>query len=180
LQLNSSEGLNWPSLDSEINDMKSMCKQVNWKTSDPLGIGELLVNTYKAAQLIPNNYFDHQLVNSLLEASLESLEVYLLENHLKLPANYRLPFREFGLSIGLKAVKKLKTTIEQKKMFFNAYSQLLVNEMFQYVFLADKIEDFWLKNRESKSWSRHVDINMVMLATSIVPDGYLKLNNKSS
>jgi hypothetical protein len=36
-------------------------------TSDPLGTGELLRNAYKAAQLIPNNYFDHNQINNLLK-----------------------------------------------------------------------------------------------------------------
>jgi len=28
-------------------------------------------------------------------------------------------------------------------------------------------------NREANSWTEHQDINMVMLATSLTPDGYL-------
>lgn len=28
-------------------------------------------------------------------------------------------------------------------------------------------------NREASSWTEHLDINMVMLATSLTPDGYL-------
>lgn len=176
LQSTSPKESSWPSLDSEINDMKSMCEQMEWKTSDPLGIGELLVNAYKAAQLIPNNYFDNQLVNNLLKTSVESLETYILENQLELPANYRLPFRELGLAIGLEAVKELKNLMEQKTRFFNKHSHLLVDEISRYVSLADKIEDFWLKNKWSKSWSEHLDINMVMLATYMIPNGYLKLN----
>ena len=36
---------------------------------------------------------------------------------------------------------------------------------------------FWLENanREAESWRAHRDINMVMLATSLAPDGYLTL-----
>jgi hypothetical protein len=39
------------------------------------------------------------------------------------------------------------------------------------------IENFWLErtNREAKSWMDHRDINMVMLATSLAPDGFLTL-----
>jgi hypothetical protein len=41
--------------------------------------------------------------------------------------------------------------------------------------LADQIADFWLKgaNQGSGSWIEHQDINMVMLATSLAPDGFL-------
>ena len=174
LQLSSPNKSKWPSLDSEINDMKDMCKLADWTTSDPLGIGELLCNAYKAAQLIPNNHFDHKLINNLLKTSLEGLENFILENQLELPPSYRLPFRELGLSIGLKAVKELKGLIEQKTAYFNKDSKLLVNELFEYVPLADIIEDFWLKNKQSRSWNEHPDINMVMLATSIIPNGYIQ------
>lgn len=47
----------------------------------------------------------------------------------------------------------------------------------QYVPLGDAIEAFWLerRNRESGSWMEHRNINMVMLATSLSPDGYLSV-----
>jgi hypothetical protein len=37
------------------------------------------------------------------------------------------------------------------------------------------IEEFWLgeENRRTSGWISHRDINMVMLATSLVPDGFL-------
>jgi hypothetical protein len=43
--------------------------------------------------------------------------------------------------------------------------------------LQTEIEAFWLegRNRESDSWSAHRFINMVMLATSLAPDGFLSL-----
>ncbi|MGD9082806.1 MAG: hypothetical protein PVJ50_06225 [Desulfobacterales bacterium] len=43
--------------------------------------------------------------------------------------------------------------------------------------MGEAIEKFWLdpKNRRAKSWTEHQDINSVMLATSLAPDGYLKL-----
>jgi len=45
----------------------------------------------------------------------------------------------------------------------------------RYTPLSEIIEKFWLerKNREASSWIQHRDINMVMLATSLAPDGYL-------
>lgn len=178
LQLSFPGKPDWLSLDSEINDMKSICEKAYWYTTDPLGIGELLCNAYKAAQLIPNAYFDYELVNRLMETSEEGMEAFILGGQLELPANYRLPFRELGLAIGLKAVGRLKNLIDQKQMYFNAESKSLVNELLEYVHLADKIEDFWLENKMSKSWIEHLDINMVMLATSIIPNGYLKLNDQ--
>jgi len=41
--------------------------------------------------------------------------------------------------------------------------------------LNQRIVDFWLRreNRKTDIWMKHRDINMVMLATSLCPDGYL-------
>ena len=41
----------------------------------------------------------------------------------------------------------------------------------------DPIEAFWRDpaNRRSNTWTEHRDINEVMLATSLAPDGYLML-----
>jgi hypothetical protein len=43
--------------------------------------------------------------------------------------------------------------------------------------LIDAIESFWLEpeNRQRGSWKEHEDINAVMLATSLAPEGYLLL-----
>jgi hypothetical protein len=47
----------------------------------------------------------------------------------------------------------------------------------QYLPLAGDIETFWLDPAQqgSATWTEHRDINTVMLATSLVPDGYLDL-----
>jgi hypothetical protein len=41
----------------------------------------------------------------------------------------------------------------------------------------EQIQSFWLdrRNRAVRSWTDHREINMVMLATSLAPDGYLTL-----
>jgi hypothetical protein len=43
--------------------------------------------------------------------------------------------------------------------------------------LTERIETFWLEpsNQQSHSWTGHRDINSVMLATSLAPEGYLVL-----
>ena len=40
--------------------------------------------------------------------------------------------------------------------------------------LCGLIEGFWCKeeNKRAASWLEHLDINVVMLATSLAPDGY--------
>jgi hypothetical protein len=50
-------------------------------------------------------------------------------------------------------------------------------DLTRYAPLHDIIETFWLAaaNRQGSTWTGHRDINMVMLATSLAPDGYLSL-----
>ncbi|MBC8107107.1 MAG: hypothetical protein H7Z14_10995 [Anaerolineae bacterium] len=59
--------------------------------------------------------------------------------------------------------------------FSNASELNALLEAFaRYMPLASAIESFWLdpKSRQAQSWSAHRDINEVMLATSLVPEGY--------
>jgi hypothetical protein len=43
---------------------------------------------------------------------------------------------------------------------------------------GERIESFWRdpEHRQSLAWSEHRDINEVMLATSLVPEGFLVLS----
>jgi hypothetical protein len=47
----------------------------------------------------------------------------------------------------------------------------------QYVELREYIENYWLyiEHQHTDSWTEHRDINEVMLATSLAPDGMLEL-----
>ena len=98
---------------------------------------------------------------------------------MKLPADHRLAFRELGLSIGLQALERLKGLLEQYPGVFKKYgfAQSHLESLMQYVPLSEMINAFWLerKNRESAAWMAHRNINMVMLATSLAPDGYISL-----
>jgi hypothetical protein len=100
-------------LNEEIGDMANICRGKSWATEDPLGIGGLLCDAYRVVQLIINkNSEQTDLLGALLDSSLPGLESYARMNHLKLPADYRLAFRELGLTIGLKAIGKLQGLIE--------------------------------------------------------------------
>jgi hypothetical protein len=175
-----SGNLSQPDIVAEIADMAAICEGKNWVTDDPLGIGDLLCNAQKTAQLIINSNFEQiDLLHILLGSSLQSLKAFLKKNPLELPAYYRLAFRELGLSIGIHAVEKLKRMIEQAHGFFTK-SDLLnaaIEAIMSYMPLSEQIETFWLyrSNREAESWTSHREINMVMLATSLAPDAYLIL-----
>jgi hypothetical protein len=169
-----------PDLNSEIADMADICEGKNWVTDDPLGIGGLLCDAYKLAQLIINENFEQTgLMENLLDSSLPGLESHVRNNSLKLPADYRLAFRELGLGIGLQAVEKLKGLIEENPDSFDKKHplHLRIEKLMRYIPLSEIIEKFWLepKNRKASSWTEHRNINMVMLATSLAPDGYLTL-----
>ena len=87
----------------------------NWTTDDLLGIGGLLCHAYTMMQLIVQyGYADTGLLKDLLESSLAGLDAYNLSYFLNVPADYRLPFRELGLSIGLHAVERIERLIEDK------------------------------------------------------------------
>ena len=169
-----------PDLKTEIADMAEICKGKNWATYDPLGIGGLLCDACKLAQLIINENSEQTgLMEDLLDSSLLGLESYARSNSLKLPVDYRLAFRELGLAIGLRAVEKLQRLIGENPDLFNKKHplHLRIEPLMRYTPLSEIIEKFWLerKNREASSWTEHRDINMVMLATSLAPDGYLTL-----
>jgi hypothetical protein len=133
------------------------------------------------AQLIGNAHFAQvgSLIHILLDASLPGLESCARTNDLRLPAEYRLAFRELGLSIGLRAAEKLRSFIEKTPGLFKKKDPLhsRMKSLMQYAPLAETIETFWLEraNRESGSWTAHREINMVMLATSLSPGAYLTL-----
>jgi hypothetical protein len=167
-------------LSAEILDMANMCERRSWATDDPLGIGGLLSDAFRVAQLMVKGYFAKAgLLSDLLDASLVGLRVFAKEDHLKLPVDYRLAFRELGLSIGLGAVEGMSELVERNQHTFGKDHNLKapMKALKQYEPIKEVIDSFWLKpeNQEAESWIAHRDINMVMLATSLSPDGYLRL-----
>ena len=167
-------------LEAEISDLAAMCEGRDWATDDPLSLGGLLSDAYRVGQLILAGPFEQgALLEDLLSSSLSGLDGLAAKDPFAFPAHYRLPFREFGLSIGLRAVGKLKDMLEDYPGPFGDPRRLgpAVTALMRYQPLAENIETFWLEstNRESETWQEHRDINMVMLATSLAPDGFLSL-----
>jgi len=167
-------------LRAEISDMASICEGKSWATDDPLGIGGLLFDACRMAQLIVSGNLEQTgLLQTLLESSRIGLDSFMKESPLKLPADYRLAFRELGLSIGLRAVEKIRERIEQKSGLLRKKDSIhsLLKTLSKYAGLRETIEKFWLEgaNREANSWIEHCDINRVMLATSLAPNGFLEL-----
>jgi hypothetical protein len=166
-------------LTPEIADMTGICEGINWDTDDPLGIGGLLCSAYAVAQLSAVAVLGHvDLLDLLLDSSLRGLRFYARENPLGVPARYRLAFRELGLSIGLRAAQRIQDVIERNPHRFNRRRlHPRMAPLLEYAPLGREIEAFWLEpgQRKSVPWREHREINLVMLATSLAPDGYLTL-----
>ncbi len=164
-------------LSKEIKDMADTCEGKSWATDDPLGMGELLSTAYKLAQLMTDTDSEQEeLLNDLLDSSITGLRLFERRNQLKLPSECRLAFRELGLSIGLHAIERLPELIKQSPRFSaNPRLQSQMKDLMRYVPLSNVIEAYWLDdaNRQAAGWTGHLDINMVMLATSLAPEGYI-------
>ena len=92
---------------------------------------------------------DPALRRAMIEAARTGLALGALDTGL--PAAHRLAFRELGLAIGLQA-----EPIDDA--------------------LRDELLGFWANPRAAEpGWREHEDINDVMLATALVPDGFLGL-----
>jgi hypothetical protein len=144
-------------------------------TADPLGLGGLLFDALRLAQASA----DPSLVVALLDAALAGLRHYLDTVDLRAPAGARLAFRELGLAIGLAAVSMLQA--DPFVGALDAPARVMVAEVVQFLPLRDEIEAFWtdVDHRRTSTWLEHADINEVMLATSLAPEGFLASANGS-
>ncbi len=167
-----------PDLSPEISDMAVICREENWTTNDTLGLGGLLIDAWRIAQLMTRGgLVDAGLLEALLDSARLGLESFKADNPLKYRARQRLPFRELGLAIGLKGVGMMQEYIEKNPGGLGLESSLQrkMVALSEYLPLSNIIERFWLdnKNREAGNWGEHREINMVMLATSLAPEGFL-------
>jgi hypothetical protein len=169
-------------LQPEMADLAAICEGQRWATDDPLGLGGLLTDAYQVGQLIVEaDLQEVDRLETVLTAAVSGLRAFASQNSLQQSAAFRLAFRELGLSIGLRAGARLQRLVEAKPAPFAAVGQLPAHlvALEQYFPLANTIERFWLdrSHRESESWLAHQEINMVMLATSLAPEGYLSLDH---
>jgi len=168
------------SLAAEIDDLAGICEGKDWQTDDLLGLGGLLADAFRVAQLfVKGDIEGSDTLRVILDASLPGLRYPGRENFLHAPARFRLAFRELGLSIGFNALERLESLIGENR---EAFAQdrdiaILMKTLWKYLPLGEKIETFWLDpvNQKTDVWKEHRDINMVMLATSLAPDGFLTL-----
>ena len=163
-------------LQGPLRDLRDMCTQRGWATSDALGIGGLLTDALILAQLIgavPE--VSAQLLERVLRDAARSLDLVTMGRYMEDPAHSRLPFRELGLSLGLAAVERLDEMRRRGTLPGAANVAASMDALVRHVPLRTQIEAFWLEPAHQRvdTWRDHEDINAVMLATSVLPDGYL-------
>jgi hypothetical protein len=137
-------------------------------TEDLLGIGGLLADAWRVVRLADHGAtIDRDLAGRLLEAAGRGLAGIDPGRELGGPASSRLAFRELGLSIGLAAVSRMRAAVRGPDRN--------LERLTPFARLGARIDAFWMDpgNRRAASWLEHRNINEVMLATSLVPGGYL-------
>jgi hypothetical protein len=161
-----------PNLEEPIAQLAAMVETSALATADPLGLGGLLGDAARLAQLAGHRKrAGRDILAAMLSSAHAGLEIYDREE-LERPASQRLAFRELGLSIGLQAIPTLREHTAGDGEVVS-----MIDDLDRYRPLADDIESFWRdpQHQRSTTWTEHRDINEVMLATSLVPDGFLIL-----
>jgi hypothetical protein len=168
-----------PALTDAVTEFARMTAQRDLSTTDALGLGGLLTDAYRAQQLSQRGVvLERGLVSQLLWAAAQGLAGYVRLGELRAPAAHRLAFRELGLAIGISALERLAQDLHASPdASYDDDVPAAAQALSGYSALGTQIRSFWSKpeTRSSESWDRHRDINDVMLATSLVPEGFLVL-----
>lgn len=160
-------------LNPAIAALTEMCARGNWVTDDPLGIGGLMDDASRLAQIVFSHGVEQrELLRQILIDIEMSLAAIAGSSFLNEPAQRRLAFRELGLSIGFHGLEWIKGIVSRDRELTAIISNLL-----EYRPMALQIQNFWSSpdHRRGCTWSDHQDINAVMLATSLAPEGYLQI-----
>ena len=126
---------------------------------------------------------DGLLLGRLLAAAREGLVDYSRDGDWQRPPSRRLAFRELGLAIGLAAIELLQKDMDdgRRRAFRRHELRAGVQALGTHVGLRAAIVSSWLhpEHQRVRTWSEHRDINEVMLATSLIPDGILRIAARS-
>ena len=167
-------------LGSEIAGMADICRGQGIATDDPLGLGGLLSDALRVASLMNRTGGGYGgLLETILDAAIPGVQSFAHSDIMKLPPGHRLAFRELGLAIGFAAPGRILALIEENPAAFGDMGHLhrRIKALAAYAPLGEAITEFWLDERSqnTRTWVEHREINMVMLATSLIPDGFLTI-----
>jgi hypothetical protein len=163
-----------PELGDAIARLAAWAGAGDWRTDDPLGLGGLLADAWRLMQL-PSTAASPPLLERMLDATSAGLSAYARQRPWQRPLSQRLAFRELGLAIGLQAVGRMQAAAPGRADAGALEPRL--QAVSRHVALAADINATWREPaaRTVATWRAHEDINAVMLATSLVPSGYLDL-----
>jgi hypothetical protein len=167
-----------PNLADAAAEFARMIADTELATGDPLGIGGLQSDAFRVEQLMRQgaSFAGDRLLERLLAAALQGLEYWVQQVELDAPAARRLAFRELGVAIGLHGVE-LMSRQQAATTSRSAAPDALLAALMRFVPLRTELAAFWRDpaRHEARTWSEHRDINEVMLATALAPEGFLVL-----
>ncbi len=170
-----------PSLGAEAAELAAMIDAGGLATGDPLGLGGLLTDAFRVDQLVREGaVVPAPLRDLLLASALAGLDHYAGLGELRRPAEHRLAFRELGLAIGLRAVAFMRQAPPSSGgTAEGSHGARLLDALAAHLPLAERIVGFWLEPAHARvaTWTEHLDINEVMLATALAPEGLLLLGS---
>ena len=150
-----------------------MIRGCNWQTADPLGVGGLLSDAARLMQLIrKDDTADIALLKDILRDAHAGLDLWRQSGATARTAYSRLAFRELGLAIGIQGLRWM-----QKRAGADSELESRLNAMEKFLPLAQTLTSFWAApaSQKSPAWTQLQDINAVMLATALMPQGVLML-----
>jgi hypothetical protein len=161
-------------LTAAVKSLSNLCRSSDWGTSDHLGIGGLLFDACRLAQL-PRWHDDDALLDAIENAYNDGVRAFVASRLLTRPVSQRLAFRELGLAIGLKAIPIILDPTKHAMTSDRGFPQS------SHLSLADEIIKTWLPCAQSPDglWQAHEDINDVMLATALIPNTFLSVNERT-
>lgn len=161
-------------LAAEAAGLAALCDGASWITHDALGVGGLLTDCLRLTQLRGlGRPLDAVLRRRVFDDAARGLRFFALTHRPEGPAAHRLAFRELGLAIGLHAAERIGDSPEAQQGVDGAWLDAVTPALP----LAREIEELWQRAdaRQVPAWTEHEDINTVMLAVALAPDGYLRL-----
>lgn len=161
-----------------MNELLSMCRGRRWATEDPLGAGGLLVDALRCWKLADRLPSVGSIAGDVFRDAVASYEfgrVALERRHG--PAG-RLAFRELGFVIGVRAAQQLVDGANRVGELAGGWpgpTRRQLEVLARGTEVAHRLERFWAEARggDPDPWAGHRDISEVMLATCLVPRGFL-------
>jgi len=170
-----------PCLEGWLPRFAWMIRQHGLDTTDSLGLGGLLADAARLYQVMPpGGSGDVALLMGMLRAASAGLARWSRSGMLSEDAGRRLAFRELGLAIGIQAVEWMKNKESDRAAPLRGGTlDEQLDVLGEYSGLGEQIVEFWLDpaNQRPSSWGNHKSINEVMLATALVPEGFLVLKD---